>query len=223
MAWPSGTKAATTNVDAGTDQPKLARADIKQNIDNVNSIIDELNIASPSDGDLMQYSSSSERWEPVASSSVGGSTTEIAFARIINSVGENVSGNIYRRYVALYEDVDWITQTGAMSTGIASRGGNGSSFSQMTLDAGTYVFQIMTTSNAANDGETTHLIYNETDSENINTSFGGYNEIGSTTDGTYQGTVRFTLAAQKTISVRIEQIDTTKRDVFFDFNIYKTA
>jgi hypothetical protein len=40
MAWPSGTKAATTNVDAGTDQPKLARADIKQNIDNVNSIID---------------------------------------------------------------------------------------------------------------------------------------------------------------------------------------
>ena len=39
MAWPT-TKAGTTNVDAGTDFVKDARADIKQNIDNVNSIID---------------------------------------------------------------------------------------------------------------------------------------------------------------------------------------
>ena len=39
MAWPT-TKAGTTNVDAGTDLVKNARADIKQNIDNVNSIID---------------------------------------------------------------------------------------------------------------------------------------------------------------------------------------
>ena len=35
MAWPSGTKASTTNVDAGSDKPRLARPDIKQNIDNV--------------------------------------------------------------------------------------------------------------------------------------------------------------------------------------------
>jgi len=40
MAWPSGTKAGTTNVDQGTDKISLARPDIKQNIDNVNSIID---------------------------------------------------------------------------------------------------------------------------------------------------------------------------------------
>lgn len=40
MAWPSGTKAGVTNVDAGTDKISLARPDIKQNIDNVNSIID---------------------------------------------------------------------------------------------------------------------------------------------------------------------------------------
>lgn len=39
MAFPS-TKAGTTNVDAGTDLVKNARADIKQNIDNVNSMID---------------------------------------------------------------------------------------------------------------------------------------------------------------------------------------
>jgi|TARA_B100001094_G_scaffold126459_1_gene122554 hypothetical protein len=40
MAWPSGTKAGTSNVDQGTDKISLARPDIKQNIDNVNSIID---------------------------------------------------------------------------------------------------------------------------------------------------------------------------------------
>jgi hypothetical protein len=40
MTWPSGTKASTTNVDAGTDRIADARPDIKQNIDNVNEIID---------------------------------------------------------------------------------------------------------------------------------------------------------------------------------------
>ena len=72
MAWPSGSKAPTTNVDAGTDSVSSARADIKQNIDNVNDIIDHINISSPSDGQVLQYSSSSGKWEQVASTSVGG-------------------------------------------------------------------------------------------------------------------------------------------------------
>lgn len=42
MAWPS-TKAGTTHVDQGSDSPRQARADIKQNIDNVNLIIDYFN------------------------------------------------------------------------------------------------------------------------------------------------------------------------------------
>lgn len=41
MTIPS-TKASTANVDAGGDKISLARADIKQNIDNVNEIIDHL-------------------------------------------------------------------------------------------------------------------------------------------------------------------------------------
>ena len=72
MSWPSGSKAGTTHVDNGNDLLRNARADIKQNIDNVNDIIDEFNISSPDDGDLLQYSSSSGKWEQVASSSVGG-------------------------------------------------------------------------------------------------------------------------------------------------------
>ena len=70
MAWPSGTKASTANVDQGGDKISLARADIKQNIDNVNEIIDHINITSPSDGDVLRYSSSSGKWEQVASTSI---------------------------------------------------------------------------------------------------------------------------------------------------------
>jgi hypothetical protein len=38
--WPSASKASTSNLDSGSDKPRLARADIKQNVDNVNDIID---------------------------------------------------------------------------------------------------------------------------------------------------------------------------------------
>ena len=72
MAWPSGTKASTVNVDAGADKPSLARPDIKQNIDNVNSIIDTFDIAAPNDGDTLQYNSTLSVWQPVASSGGGG-------------------------------------------------------------------------------------------------------------------------------------------------------
>jgi hypothetical protein len=44
MSIPS-TKASTVNVDQGSDKISLARADIKQNIDNVNEIIDHLDAA----------------------------------------------------------------------------------------------------------------------------------------------------------------------------------
>ncbi len=40
MAWPSGTKASTVNLDQGTDLISQARPHIKQNVDNVNDIID---------------------------------------------------------------------------------------------------------------------------------------------------------------------------------------
>jgi len=46
MAYPT-VKAGTTHVDAGSDSPKQARADIKQNIDNVNDLIDHFNSSGP--------------------------------------------------------------------------------------------------------------------------------------------------------------------------------
>lgn len=60
MAWPSGTKASTSNVDQGSDKIRLARPDIKQNIDNTNAIIDTFtNMGSASDKDLLIYNGTS--------------------------------------------------------------------------------------------------------------------------------------------------------------------
>ena len=53
--WPSATKASTTHVDAGTDQISLARADLKQNIDNVNNVIDYLDIGSATDQQVLHF------------------------------------------------------------------------------------------------------------------------------------------------------------------------
>jgi hypothetical protein len=64
--WPSSTKASTDNVDSGSDKPRLARADIKQNIDNTNSIIDMFDLASPSDKDILVYNSTNSRFETQA-------------------------------------------------------------------------------------------------------------------------------------------------------------
>jgi hypothetical protein len=64
--WPSSTKASTDNVDSGSDKPRLARADIKQNIDNTNSIIDMFDITTPSDKDTLVYNSTSSRFETQA-------------------------------------------------------------------------------------------------------------------------------------------------------------
>jgi hypothetical protein len=61
--WPTGTKASTANLDSGTDSPRLARADIKQNVDNVNAIIDMFNIDGPTNGQILKYNTSNARFE----------------------------------------------------------------------------------------------------------------------------------------------------------------
>lgn len=83
MAWPtSGDKASTTHLDAGTDDPGLARPEIKKNVDNVNSIIDEFGdvaITSPTNEQLLQYNASNSRWENATVSTGGGSAGSIAY------------------------------------------------------------------------------------------------------------------------------------------------
>ena len=61
--WPTSTKASTSNVDSGSDKPRLAREDIKQNIENTNAIIDTLHISSPADQNVLVYNASNARFE----------------------------------------------------------------------------------------------------------------------------------------------------------------
>ena len=62
--WPSGHKAGTTTTDAATDRIDLARADIQQNIVNVNEIIDMFDLASePSNGQILKYNTTTDRFE----------------------------------------------------------------------------------------------------------------------------------------------------------------
>lgn len=80
MTWPSSTKASTTNVDAGGDKPSLARPDIKQNIDNVNSIIDTFDIATPNNNDYLKYNSTTSKWEPGALSTSNAGTVALLYS-----------------------------------------------------------------------------------------------------------------------------------------------
>lgn len=61
--WPSGSKATTNHLDSGTDKPRLARPEIKQNVDNTNDIIDYFNVSSAADGDILVYNSNTSKIE----------------------------------------------------------------------------------------------------------------------------------------------------------------
>jgi hypothetical protein len=154
MAWPSGSKAGTTHVDNGNDLLRNARADIKQNIDNVNDIIDEFNISSPSDGDLLQYSSSSGKWEQVASSSVGSAAGQQAVIKAdatnlnLDSAGTRTSGTFLFEMSEIYDDAGFISFSN----------------NQFNLTAATYWFEINSSIN--HGGQDSFILRNVTDGEN---------------------------------------------------------
>jgi hypothetical protein len=86
MAWPSGTKASTTNCDQPSDLIANARADIKQNIDNVNDVIDTFAISTPTDGDLLR---STGKFEQVAASAVSGFAHIVSYGTTITTTDTN--------------------------------------------------------------------------------------------------------------------------------------
>jgi hypothetical protein len=77
MTWPT-TPVSTTHLDAATDNPADARADIKQMADNVNAITDTFSITSPSTGDLLVYNNSTQKFENKAQTTALGYLTQVA-------------------------------------------------------------------------------------------------------------------------------------------------
>jgi hypothetical protein len=83
--WPAGTKASTDNLDQGSDSPRLARADLLLNVQNVNSIIDMFNISSPTNNQILKYSTANARFE-LAADAEGVAASPITF------VGDDSTG-----------------------------------------------------------------------------------------------------------------------------------
>lgn len=64
-SWPT-TKGTTTHLDQSTDDPNEARPQIKQNIENVNKIIDNFSTDTPANGDTWVFNSATDKFEPSA-------------------------------------------------------------------------------------------------------------------------------------------------------------
>lgn len=200
MAWPSGTKAATTHMDQGSDLISNARADIKQTVDNVNDIIDTFAISSPTDGDLLQYSSSTGKWEQVSVTDVA----QGAQALLGVTSGEQlVSGNTVRRALSETFDPNSILTVSTYT---------------FTLPAGNYIFEV---NSSSTDNEEASSLYNETDVVNIG-NIAVYNEIGTQGEGVYQGIRGFTLSGTKTLSIRQTAADPVNRNTTYTIKITKT-
>ena len=95
MAWPT-TDASTAALDAGTDDPNLARPQIKLNIENANAIKNEfgnVDITSPQNQQLLQYNSASAKWVN-ATVSTGGGGGSVAYLSEISEDGstETIDG-----------------------------------------------------------------------------------------------------------------------------------
>jgi len=227
MAWPSGSKAGTTNVDAGTDRPSNARADIKQNIDNVNAIIDEFNISSPSNGDLLQYSTSTSKWEQVASSSVSGGGDNIAYIRVGGNQGENVSSTIYRRPMSVIHNPGFITQPGDSGFGSVNNEPTGENFSgqaTLTLAAGTYLFHVITA--RTTNGQATMTLHDETNTTELNSGFAVYDQMHNIGEGIWHMNNPYSkcvFSGSTEISLRQNATNTNDRNVTFNFTIHKVA
>lgn len=126
--WPT-TKAGTTHVDAGSDNPGNARADIKQNIDNVNDMIDTIVVTSPSANQVLAYDSGDSRFENVDISTIVDSGAVSAVATVRTTTTPLSFTTTYTKIAGVSEETD--------SEGIVSI-----STGVITVSAGTYLIFI---------------------------------------------------------------------------------
>ena len=131
MTWPTSSKASTTNVDSGGDTISAARPDIKQNIDNVNAIIDTFDISSPNNNDTLKYNSTSGKFETQAGAGAG-STIVIEVDSTV-PVGNNQSSPTFAVYGSGF------TILGNNNMGVTTSTTAGKS--TLVFPAGTYSFE----------------------------------------------------------------------------------
>ena len=202
MGWPSGTKAGTTNVDAGTDLIANARPDIKQNIDNVNEIIDHLNISSPSDGDVLKYSSSSGKWEQVQASTLG---TQVAVLDVLApNLDENATVGVDSAAALLTAQVTENKDPG----GFVSISGDSANAYEITLDAGSYMIELL----AGSLISALSYDFKLSDKTNDSAVEWTHNVTSSNTQNTFTSKFYDTAVYSTTLTVRFGYVDNTEGD-----------
>jgi len=202
MGWPSGTKAGTTNVDAGTDLIANARPDIKQNIDNVNEIIDHLNISSPSDGDVLKYSSSSGKWEQVQATTLG---TQVAVLDVLApNLDENATVGVDSAAALLTAQVTENKDPG----GFVSISGDSANAYEITLDAGSYMIELL----AGSLISALSYDFKLSDKTNDSAVEWTHNVTSSNTQNTFTSKFYDTAVYSTTLTVRFGYVDNTEGD-----------
>ena len=212
MGWPSGTKAGTTNVDAGTDLIANARPDIKQNIDNVNEIIDHLNISSPSDGDVLKYSSSSGKWEQVQASTLG---TQVAVLDVLApNLDENATVGVDSAAALLTAQVTENKDPG----GFVSISGDSANAYEITLSAGSYMIELL----AGSLISALSYDFKLSDKTNDSAVEWTHNVTSSNTQNTFTSKFYDTAVYSTTLTVRFGYVDNTEGDATYTGQILIT-
>jgi hypothetical protein len=162
--WPSASKASTANLDSGTDSPASARADIKTNVDNVNSIIDMFNITSPTNNQILQYSSANARFEVATPSSGANSKVIFNFSNLTAIGGSNTDQRATPVIILDSANIATISST-----------------YNITLPAGTYLFSVepLAGGGNTNQGSIGYTLYNVSGTTTRDRIIGGYgNNVG---------------------------------------------
>lgn len=160
MTWPT-TPIATTNLDAGSDQPRLARADLKDMADAVNAIQDTFDINGAADGDLMVYNSTSSKWEYTDGSTYIAANATPAMIEALIQVSSGTVNNVSGRQTLPITEI-------SDPNGLISISSN-----TFTLGAGTYLMQSYSAVALGSTPDRLEL-YNDTDNSltfTFNSSF----------------------------------------------------
>jgi len=132
MAWPT-TDATTTALDSGTDDPNIARPQIKLNIENANAMANEfgtVDITSPTNEQLLQYNSASSKWVNATVSTGGGAIgSSLSVLTITGSPlsTESIDGEFRNPYA-----ISEVSDTGSLVTI------SGTNSDEMAFSSGTY-------------------------------------------------------------------------------------
>lgn len=133
MAWPTSS-VATTHLDEGSDNPALARGDLKQMADNVNAMQNMITMSGVSNDDLLVYSSAQGKFIPTSITSVQTNSNAPMAVLIPNSTVTNIgtgyspNGSFYYWNIHFDESYD--------QDNLVSQDANG----LMTFASGTYMW-----------------------------------------------------------------------------------